>query len=100
MGAGKHLLEKHKDAIAQLCRELGVEKLYAFGSVLNDDFSERSDIDLLVKFDHENYGEEYLALEEALHTLLQKRIDLLTTAQVSNPFFIAALNRTKERIYG
>ncbi|MBF0204298.1 MAG: nucleotidyltransferase domain-containing protein, partial [Desulfamplus sp.] len=36
--------------IKQYCQEYDVEKLYAFGSVTTNNFSDDSDIDLLIKF--------------------------------------------------
>jgi predicted nucleotidyltransferase len=38
------------DALGEACRRWGVEKVKLFGSVLRDDFSEKSDIDLLLEF--------------------------------------------------
>jgi uncharacterized protein len=45
------LLENHKEAISELCRKYGVQRLFALGSAIRDDFrpGER-DIDLLVEF--------------------------------------------------
>lgn len=39
------------DAIDQLCREAGVVRLYAFGSILTRRFRPDSDVDLLVETD-------------------------------------------------
>lgn len=38
------------DALERACQKWGVEKVMLFGSVLRDDFSPASDIDLLVQF--------------------------------------------------
>jgi predicted nucleotidyltransferase len=37
-------------AVAQFCREHNIRKLSLFGSALRDDFSDQSDIDILVEF--------------------------------------------------
>jgi len=43
------LLENHKEAIAELCRKYSVQRLFAFGSAIRDDFRPgESDVDLLV----------------------------------------------------
>jgi len=44
------LLENHKEAIVGLCRKYSDQRLFAFGSVIRDDFRPgESDVDLLVK---------------------------------------------------
>lgn len=42
--------ETYKSEIHELYKKHRVESLYAFGSVLTDDFSNESDIDLIVDF--------------------------------------------------
>ena len=37
-------------ALEEACRRWGVEKVMLFGSALRDDFTEKSDIDLLLEF--------------------------------------------------
>jgi hypothetical protein len=45
------ILENHKEAIAELCRKYSVQRLFAFGSAIRDDFRPgESDVDLLVEF--------------------------------------------------
>jgi predicted nucleotidyltransferase len=100
MESGLELIESKKSDIRLLCQSLGVEKLYTFGSINTSSFSEASDLGFLVKFKHEEYGEEYLALADSLQKVLHKKIDLVTFQQVSNPYFIAELNKTKKLIYG
>jgi len=46
--------------------EYDVERLYAFGSAMTDNFSDNSDIDLLVKFKQipfEKYADNYFELK-------------------------------------
>ncbi len=38
------------DALDEACRKWGVEKVMLFGSALREDFTETSDIDLLLQF--------------------------------------------------
>ena len=44
-------IEIRDDTLAALCHQHHVRRLEAFGSVLRDDFSEESDVDLLVEFE-------------------------------------------------
>ena len=40
-----------RKALAKLCQQHGVRRLALFGSALREDFSESSDVDVLVEFD-------------------------------------------------
>jgi len=60
------LLKENLDKIRKFCMEYDVERLYAFGSVMTDNFSDKSDIDLLVKFKQipfEKYADNYFELK-------------------------------------
>lgn len=90
-------------ALHALCRQYGVQRLYAFGSVVQGTFSEDSDVDLLVKFEQRLQPADvdtFLDLYERLQSLFGREVDLLTVEQLQNPYFIAQLNRTAKRIYG
>jgi predicted nucleotidyltransferase len=53
--------------------------LSLFGSVLREDFSETSDIEVLVEFDPDHIpGLAFFAMEEELSALLGRRVDLNT----------------------
>jgi predicted nucleotidyltransferase len=97
---GPKFLQIHSTAIAQLCLNRGIERLYAFGSVVGDGFTDQSDVDFLVKFNNDQSGDDYFTLLDELKKLLNKDVDLLTTGQLTNPYFIAQLNNTKVLIYG
>jgi hypothetical protein len=43
-------LEVNDAALAAFCRRHGIRRLALFGSVLREDFSDRSDVDVLVEF--------------------------------------------------
>ena len=45
------LLDQHSIDIKILCASHKVKKLYAFGSVITEDFNTKSDVDLIVDFD-------------------------------------------------
>ena len=68
-------------ALAELCRRHYIRRLSFFGSVLRDDFSPQSDVDVLVEFEPEHVpGFFRLALIEGeLSALLGgRRVDLVT----------------------
>lgn len=77
--AGFDRLGVPPDALARLCAEFGVQELAAFGSVLRDDFSDASDVDLLVEFQPgRRVGLfELLRLQNRLEDLVRRRVDLV-----------------------
>ena len=95
-------LIEHMDEIAPLCRRYGVVRLEVFGSAATDRFDpEHSDLDFLVEFDRDSSGlfDRYFGLKDSLETLFGRRIDLVTTGSLRNPYFIDAVNKTRQPIY-
>ncbi len=74
--------------ITFFCQRNHIQKLAFFGSVLRTDFSEESDIDILVEFDPEHIpGLICLsAMELELSNLFQRKVDLRTAEELS-PYF-------------
>ncbi len=75
--------------LAEFCRRNGIRKLALFGSVLTPNFTETSDIDVLVEFEP-TARVGYLrmaALEQELSDLFGgRKIDLRTPAELSRYF--------------
>ena len=68
-----------EDAIAAFCRRYNVERLSLFGSVLRDDFGDRSDVDVLVEFEHGRVpGLGFFTMQEELGRILRHPVDLST----------------------
>jgi predicted nucleotidyltransferase len=89
--------------IKELCEENKVKTLYAFGSVTREDFSELSDIDLIVDFEEKDpytYTDLYFNLKYKLEDLLKRHVDLIEERAIKNPFFRQQLENTKVKIYG
>lgn len=97
------IIENNKLSIDKLCKENRVEKLYVFGSILNESFNENSDIDFIVDIKNENssdYTDNYFNLQFGFEDLFKRDIDLLTLNSLKNPYFIKNLERTRCLIYG
>ncbi len=99
-----HQIIKSKfDQLERLCKQFKVDKLYAFGSVVNGKFDEStSDIDLIVilePMDPLKKGETLLRLWTALEDLFKKKVDLLTDKPIQNPYFKKQVEATKKLIY-
>ncbi len=89
--------------IKELCEINKVKSLYAFGSVVRDDFNIDSDIDLVVDFNEKDpftYTDLYFNLKSKLEELLKRQIDLIEERAIKNPIFKQQLEKTKVKIYG
>ncbi|HUH33126.1 MAG TPA: nucleotidyltransferase domain-containing protein [Daejeonella sp.] len=96
-------IEVNKAAISRLCVSHKVKNLYAFGSILTDQFNHQSDIDLIVDFEPLNvldYADNYFDLKFALQDILKRPVDLLEANAITNPFFKNSINQQKKLIYG
>lgn len=98
-----NILENHIKTFNRLCQRHKVEKMYLFGSALKDNFSDKSDIDFLVRFqpmELAEYFENYMNFKQSLKDLLGREIDLLEEQTLKNPILIKSINRSKELVYG
>lgn len=68
-----------QEAIADFCRQNHIRKLSLFGSVVRDDFTPQSDVDILVEFEPgKTPGWEFFGLAQQLEEILGRRVDLHT----------------------
>ena len=96
-------LEKYTSDIIKLCEAHKVKNLYAFGSVLTDNFDNESDIDLIVDFSNiavEDYAENYFDFKFSLQDILKRPIDLLEEKALKNPYFRKSVNQHRKLVYG
>lgn len=69
------------------CRRHGIQKLAFFGSVLRDDFTPESDIDVLVEFAPDQIpGLSFFRIQRELSEILGRKVDLQTPNFLS-PYF-------------
>ena len=100
-----HLVEINIHKIIELCKRFHVRKLWVFGSILTNRFSDQSDVDLCVDFDKSqidvfDYADNFFDFQYALEDLLGRKIDITEDSAVRNPFFRQELNQTRQLIYG
>ena len=96
-------LETFKPDIFKLCESHKVRSLYAFGSVLTDNYRPESDIDLIVDFANipvEDYADNYFDFKFSLQDILHRPIDLLEEKAIKNPYFRQTINQQKQLVYG
>jgi predicted nucleotidyltransferase len=76
-----------REKLDKLCRRYRVRRLALFGSVERDDFTDRSDIDILVEFEEgARVGLAFFSLEEELSRLFERKVDLNTPGFLSPEF--------------
>jgi len=98
------LLEQHQPAIAELCKQHGVDLLYVFGSVLRPDYQPGlSDLDFLVDFQPMSAvrkAHAFFGMRDALNHLLCTDVDLVMSGAVRNPIIAREIAATRQQTYG
>jgi len=98
-------LVSKREALAAICSAYGVSRLEVFGSAARGrDFDpQTSDIDFLVQFQpvpSMSALKQFFGLAQELEALLGRPVDLVEAASIKNPFVQAAVNRSREVVYG
>ena len=97
------IIERNIGKIKILCSKYKVDKLFAFGSVLTNEFKEESDIDFVVDFekvDLAEYADNYFDLKFSLEELFKRDVDLLEEKAIRNPYLRQSIESSKKLIYG
>lgn len=89
------------ETIEAFCRKWNVEELSLFGSVLREDFSSKSDIDVLVTFSPEAKLSlfDFVEMQEEMERLLHRKVDLVSRGGLRNPFRRHEILRTRQVVY-
>jgi predicted nucleotidyltransferase len=93
-------IEARRADVAVICARLGVRRLELFGSATRS--ASPRDLDFLVDLGDRppaEYSTAYFALYEALEALFSRPIDLLTPANLSNPYFKQRVEQEKTLLY-
>lgn len=90
-----------KKQLEALCTKWQVRELSFFGSVLRDDFSASSDVDVLVSFYPEASWTvwDLMTMKEELETLFGRTVDLVEKESLRNPWRKHAILTTHEVVY-
>jgi predicted nucleotidyltransferase len=87
------------DELTRFCRQNHIRRLAFFGSVIRDDFSEESDVDVLVEFEPGHVpGLRFFALQEELSEMVGRRVELQTPGFLS-PYFRDEVLAEAEDLY-
>ena len=102
------LIETKKHLISDLCKKHHVNKLFAFGSIVNGSFTEKSDIDLLYEFDLDafswkgidyDYIDNLNDFEKKLSDLFERKVDLIRNSNFNNHVFKNKVAVSKKLLY-
>ena len=96
-------IDTYSEDIKGLCALYNVKTLYAFGSIVSDQLTEKSDVDFIVDFDRmdlKNYADNYFNLKFSLQEILKRPIDLIEEKAIKNPYFRQSVNNQRKLVYG
>ena len=92
------------EAIVAFCKKWRIREFALFGSVLRDDFSSESDIDVMVTFepDHPWSLLDHVDMQDELASMFGRKVDMLTRRSVEmseNPYRRHDILSTATTIY-
>jgi len=87
--------------ISAFCRKWRIKELALFGSVLRDDFSPASDVDVLVSFSPEAHVSlfDFVEMREELEGIFQRKVDLVSEGGLRNPFRRHEILSSRQVVY-
>jgi predicted nucleotidyltransferase len=94
-------IEIDENFIIEIAKKYNIRELSLFGSVLRNDFSINSDIDMLIEF-NKNTNYSYFDLqeiEEKLSAILKRPVDLVEKESITNPFKRKVILNSTRKIY-
>ena len=71
-------IEKYKERILTVLKKHEVKRASFFGSIVREEMTEHSDIDILIEFEGEKSLLDLAALKRELEETLQCKVDVLT----------------------
>ena len=93
-------IDVDREKLAEFCRRWKIKELALFGSVLREDFTPESDVDVLVTFAP---GEEWtlidvVRMQNDLSGIVGRKVDLVLRENLVNPFRRHHILKTKKVI--
>lgn len=96
-------IDTYSADIKKLCALHGVKTLYAFGSVVSGQMTDKSDVDFIVDFDSidlQDYADNYFNFKFSLQDILKRPVDLIEEKAIKNPYFKHTVNNQRKLVYG
>lgn len=80
-------IDINRDELTAFCRRNHIRKLSLFGSILREDFTPDSDVDVLVEFEPGHTpGLAFFTMQRELSQILHRKVDLNTVDDLS-PYY-------------
>jgi uncharacterized protein len=95
MGQLAHIKQIIQQLKPELAEKFHVQSIGLFGSIVRDDYSATSDIDIIVDFDRP-VGIEFIDLADYMEQRLKKKVDLVSKNGIKEKYFKAI---EKEIVY-
>ena len=97
MTSSRARIQIPRDRIVEFCRRNHIRRLALFGSVLRDDFTPASDVDVLVEFEPgKTPGFAFFRMQDELSEIIGRRVDLSTPKELSKYFRDEVLSEAEE----
>lgn len=97
------LIQDRKQELASICRRFGVLSLGLFGSAAREDFDvDTSDLDFVVEFtpmSPDDHKRSYFGLLKELELLFRRKIDLVETSAIRNPYIRRNVESSQVSLY-
>jgi len=69
----------------ELCDKYAIDTIGLFGSIVRDDYTDQSDIDIIVTFSR-RVGMEFIDLADELESVLKRKVDLVSKNGVKEKY--------------
>lgn len=96
-----HEINIPENQLSELCRKWKVRELSFFGSILREDFSPTSDVDVLVSFDPTAPWSlwDLMEMKEELEALFGRSVDMVEKEALRNPWRKRRILSSYEVVY-
>jgi hypothetical protein len=92
----------HLDDIRSILKKHAVKEAYVYGSAVTENFSDQSDLDLLVEFqdgiETTSFADLWWDLCERIEETVHHPVDVVTLSSITNPYFLQEVEATREAI--
>lgn len=94
-------LKEIERLVLPACKKFEVKRLDVFGSVARGEQKDPRDIDFLVEFDKPRHrpSKRFFGLLHHLEDVFDRRVDLVTTSGIRNPYFRDRVMRERKTVY-
>ena len=89
------------DKVAEFCRKWNLRQFSLFGSILRDDFSAESDVDVLIErsADSQMSLYDWMNMQDELREAVGRPVDVVDIKGLTNPFRRHEILRTRQVVY-